>query len=95
MNNLSYNSGDEITLENMQAAKFPLFFRVDDFYGTNELCKDFDIPVFNALIRIRFYPNYDPNCKVWLVGGQNTIGLQNIKKMWQLAYLYKLIMGTL
>ena len=94
MNSLPYDS-EEITVENMQKAGFPLVFRLDDFFQTRELCKDFDIPVFRDFIKVRFYTHFDPNCKVWLVAGNNIIGLHKIQKMKQLAYLYKIIMGTL
>lgn len=89
------SDSEEITVENLQRANFPLVFKIDDFFGTGELCKDFDIPVFDSFIKIRFYPNFNPNCRVWVVAGNNIIGLHKIQKMKQLAYLYKIIMGTL
>lgn len=86
---------DLITIANMGSAGFPVTYRKDDIYYTGETCTDFDINIYQAIIRVRFYQKFDPNNLVWIIAGENTIGLQNIKTMPQLAYLYKLLKGTL
>lgn len=84
-----------ITFDNMVIAGFPYTRSRDDFYNTRGSCIDFNIPVYRDTIKVRFYDDPPTTNLVWLVAGENIIGLNQVKTMRQLAYLYKLLNGTL
>lgn len=91
----TFIENDAITFNNMVVAGFPYTRSKDDFYNTRSSCIDFDIPVYYDTIKVRFYENSPTTNLVWLVAGENIIGLNQIKTMRHLAYLYKLLNGTL
>lgn len=84
-----------ITFDNMVMAGFPYTRSSDNFYNTHGFCVDFNIPVYRDIIKVRFYGDPPTTNLVWLVAGENIIGLNQVKTMRQLAYLYKLLNGTL